>query len=108
MKTKKPIKSMFIILILLNLLAGCSGNDEAKEDVENKGSKLITLQQFNKVEKGMSYDEVVDITGVEGEPMTEETESTTMYAWDGVAPDSFMALTFKDGKLTEKIQNGLK
>jgi outer membrane protein assembly factor BamE (lipoprotein component of BamABCDE complex) len=107
MNARNIFKKMLILFILLNLISGCSSNEGEKEESEKKDSKLITLQQFNQVEKGMTYEEVMEITGVEGKPMTEESESTTMYAWDGVAPDSFMALTFKNGKLTEKIQNGL-
>ncbi|WP_421381873.1 DUF3862 domain-containing protein [Bacillus salacetis] len=104
----KLLYSVFAACILFSVMTGCSNEGEQSTE-ENSESGLVTLQDFNQIKKGMTYEEVKELVGTEGTLMTAEDDDVTMYVWDGVAPDSFMSLTFKqNGKLSEKVQNGLK
>jgi len=88
-----------------------------EESVEEKSESVpdgqITLEKFEQVEHGMSYEEVADIIGSEGELVSESGEKgtdlyTVMYEWteadEGFGNANFM---FEDGTLTSKAQGGL-
>ncbi|MEW4327101.1 DUF3862 domain-containing protein [Rossellomorea marisflavi] len=116
--TKKVMyNSTFVLFICLSvsLLAGCrieTHTEETKVE-ETKGEEqkgnFVTLEQYDLLEKGMSYEEVTDILGASGKPMMDESdESTTkVYAWDGEQTKSFISVTFKNGKLTTKEKFGI-
>lgn len=83
----------------------------------NKG---ITLEAYNSVTEGMSYKQVVDIIGKEGEqssvstagPAATESErqfidATVTYTWKKTDNTS-MSCIFTDDSLTFKTQIGLK
>ena len=73
------------------------------------GDADIDQAKFNKVETGMSYDEVKGILG-EGEMtrISKIGKATLMsYAWKGDGYARIYA-SFKDDKLTNKTQSGLK
>lgn len=89
---------MFILGIIL--VTGCS-------ETEGKDS-LATLQEFNRLEKGITYEEAVEIIGGKGKKANEDDDEIQHIIWDGVAPDSFVSASFRDNKLINKMQNGLK
>lgn len=89
-----------ILLTIIIVVTGCSPSEE-------NGSKA-TLQEFNRLEKGISYEEAVEIIGGEGKTTNEEDSKTQNVIWDGVAPDSFISAAFKNDKLMSKMQKGLK
>lgn len=119
-------KASLILLISISLLlGGCrieSGNsDENTEKEENKAvqendmkskeektSALATMEMYNQLEKGMSYEEVKGIIGSEGKAATEEGDADMIYIWDGSYPNSFMSVSFQRNKLISKTQMGLK
>lgn len=69
---------------------------------------LITLQEFNDLETGMSYDEVVEIIGSPGERIARINEITT-YLWYGHRVElSNATITFENGRLKTKEQTGLE
>jgi hypothetical protein len=77
-----------------------------------KNGKEITLEEFNKVEAGMTYEKVVEIIGSAGTVMSEvgkkgEKNHTVMYSWDASGFGSANA-TFQNDKLLSKAQIGLK
>lgn len=74
----------------------------------------ISLAEFNEIKTGMSYEEVCEIIGSEGELLSESGESgsdyhTVMYMWDGEGSIGANAnAMFQGGKLISKAQIGLK
>ena len=62
----------------------------------------LTMSNFNRLQNGMSYEEVVKILGSEGE-QTSETKFSSLYKWKG---EKFAAVyvTFIDRKLSSKRQ----
>jgi len=77
------------------------------------GGPGITRNMFEEqIQEGMTYEEVVRITGTKGTPVTDRPnvpEGTELYTWgnDARQGGGWMRLTFKDGKVAEKAQNGL-
>jgi outer membrane protein assembly factor BamE (lipoprotein component of BamABCDE complex) len=74
------------------------------------GSADISQAKFNKVNTGMTYAQVKEALGSDGELMSEtemfNTKRTT-YTWRGKGYSNIRA-SFKDDKLTNKFQSGLK
>ncbi|KGX89597.1 hypothetical protein [Pontibacillus marinus] len=91
---------LIISFILSCFLIGCSA--ESEED-----AKLITNKEYHKIEKGMSYEEIVEIVGGEGKADSKESDSTVHYIWDGKAPDSFASITFNQDKVIRKFEKGI-
>ncbi|MBC9782947.1 DUF3862 domain-containing protein [Heliobacterium chlorum] len=78
------------------------------ETVVTLGKKSnITLEKYNKLDKGMTYEEAVKIMGKPGQETREENSSEVKCLWKNSDNTSAEA-TFKDGKLTTKKQEGLK
>lgn len=75
-------------------------------------SEYITMDEYNQIETGMSYDEVVDIIGSKGELSTKsESNGYTIeiYTWYGNGTAGSNAnVTFENGKATTKAQVGLQ
>ena len=93
----------FLILIVILLLSACS--DGGKKSVYK-----ITSDEYNRLRKGMSYSQVVEIVGEDGELIS--TEESVMLIWkkkayqwvnsDGTkAVLMFEGNTYKILKLTE-------
>ncbi len=83
---------------------GSSPAKTGSDDVE------LTLDKFNRIKNGMTYEETVEIMGSEGAQTVSSGEGKyrmEVYKWDG---DNFqyVMLTFMGGKLISKAQNGLK
>lgn len=76
----------------------------------SSGDADITQAKFNKIETGMSYDEVKGIIGSEGE-LTSESKignyESASYRWKGPNYSNIFA-NFRDGKLQNKTQSNLK
>ncbi len=72
----------------------------------------ITMAEFEAIEEGMPYEEVVEIIGSEGEELPElgdEEEKTTFYTWTGAGePGANANILFKEDKVFTKSQFGLK
>lgn len=70
----------------------------------------LTMEKFNSLKEGMSYEEAVKIIGGEGSKMPEaenDKDKGVTYKWDGEDFSTIFA-TFKDNKLTYKTNVGLK
>ncbi len=67
----------------------------------------ITLEQFNKIENGMTKDQVFEILGGEGAVISESGD-TVMYSYNGTSFGGNASLMFQGGKLMNKSQMGLK
>lgn len=78
---------------------------------ENVQNEKITLEKFNKITTGMTYQEVVDIIGEEGTLSTESSYSSQtmqIYSWSASNGISNATVSFMNGKVSGKSQIGLK
>ena len=96
---------------ITNEVEGTASPDEAEEI----NPSTISLEDFNAISTGMTYEEVVNIIGSEGEVLSEvdigmgEEYKTTMYTWKGEGSLGANAnVTMQGGKVTAKAQLGLK
>lgn len=76
-------------------------------------SNGIDLAQFEKIEIGMSYEDVKNIFGYDGELLTSSGENGTedyyaIYSWNSENYISYATITFTGGKVSDKSQYGLK
>ena len=118
-KHGKRIAVLFITLILSVSLCGCgvTPNDIIKgtgADIINSEAS-ISLEEFNKIKTGMTYEEVCDIVGGEGtlgssvDVGVGDEYKTEIYQWTGSGTIGANAnVTFQGGKVMSKAQVGLK
>ncbi|WP_231506359.1 DUF3862 domain-containing protein [Paenibacillus sp. UNC451MF] len=117
------LKWIAMTLAVALSLVGCGGEsakqtsgqtNKTEASEKQEGNSLITKAKFEKIENGMSYEEVVKIIGGSGELLSEigkkgEKTHTTVYVYKGEGTVGANAtLTFQDGKLMAKAQAGLK
>lgn len=137
MKNSNALTAVICIGILIVLGCSCPSMAEIQKEIEkaekkatptpssspgsspssspSKGSgssAKVTLAQYNDVKTGMTYDEVIEKLGGEGEEIS-TTEvgsySTGVYKWDGDGEDyASVTLIFQNKKLISKSQYGLK
>ena len=128
---KKPIYKKWwfwaiIIVVIIAIVGGSQGENtnnvqQTSTNPSNSNSsstvndEKITLEEFNKIETGMSYEEVVEIIGGEGTVLSESDITgdgqykTTIYSWDGNGMLGANAnVTFQGGKVISKAQFGLE
>lgn len=123
---KKPIYKNWwfwvIIIVIIAIIAtgGKKGNtensatDTSTVATEEKQDTKITLEKFNKIETGMSYEQVVEIIGEEGTTLSEtnisgdEKYHTIMYSWKAKNGIANANVTFQGGKVISKAQVALK
>ena len=112
---------MFVAIIFF-IMCICSAMDiigdkpktiPESSNVSNVQTQYIDLEKFNNVETGMSYSEVCNILGYEGELISEgnigdDKLDTKMYAYYGENLGSNANFTFQNDKLISKAQIGLK
>ncbi|MFJ7918979.1 DUF3862 domain-containing protein [Lysinibacillus fusiformis] len=67
----------------------------------------ITLDQFNKLENGMTKEQAFDILGGEGAVLSESGD-IVMYTYSGKSLGANASLMFQGGKLMNKTQLGLE
>lgn len=106
---------LIVILIFLALVVAISvysvlnlgkmgGEDAAK----------VSAEEYQKIETGMTYEQVCEIIGGEGILQSENgnrdaADYEAVYLWDGESVFGSMAtFTFRKGALAEKQQFGLK
>lgn len=120
-KLKKAHPIGIIIGIIIVIIGICtiinSGSSNKTStnlttSTENAQSEqYMTLEKFNKIQTGMTYQQVVDIVGTEGTLSTESSygsASMKIYYWyssDGV---SNATISFDNDKVSAKSQIGLK
>ena len=84
--------------------------EAANDDTSTENGPEITLDEFNQIETGMTYEEVVNIIGSEGTLTSETTIGDTtskMYSWDGKGIASNATFMFQNDSLTSKSQINL-
>lgn len=97
-----------------SVAAASQGGGSSSAGLGNNGSAgrgdsvVITFAQYEKIEVGMTFDEVIDILGGEGEALS-EAENMVVYNYKGVGDTGANAvLAFQGGKLLTKAQSGLE
>lgn len=95
-------------------VAGQGAGGQTPVSAGNNGSAgkgdggLITFAQYEKLEVGMSVEEVIEILGGEGEALS-EAENMVVYNYKGAAGNGGNAvIAFQGGKLLTKAQSGLE
>ena len=132
---KHKVVTFILILAVLGAIVGASGSENKSNSTasstttsstasstttssttsgvttEQKQDRL-NLEKFNKIETGMSYQEVVNIIGEEGTVLSESeigNIKSTIYSWYGEGSIGANAnVTFQNGKVVSKAQVGLK
>ncbi|MGM0806476.1 MAG: DUF3862 domain-containing protein [Bacillota bacterium] len=124
--------SIIGVIVLIIVVAIAGGGGEEKDTAQNNGAKpastepakkeepkaeenkdTISKDEFDKVQDGMTYEEVVKIVGNEGELLSETGEKdtqfhTVIYSWEGDSGWGANAnMTFQGGKLMAKAQAGV-
>ena len=123
------MKKLLHLVVIFAVVLGSVGCDSKffdafkskKTTTEEAGEDAsATLAEFNKIEEGMSYREVVAIIGVEGELQSRHTipgeegvsdpVTTEVYQWSGVGGfgTAAMNVTFKNDAVKSKTQFGLE
>jgi RNA polymerase subunit RPABC4/transcription elongation factor Spt4 len=112
----RGITAIIAIIIICVAVAASNGTNNntistSTNNITIQKQEKATLEKFNKIETGMSYQEVVDIMGEEGILSTESSYgSQTMkvyywYASDGI---SNATVSFMNNEVSGKSQIGLK
>ncbi len=87
-----------------------SADDTANEN-ETKNEEWISADEYGQIENGMSYEQVKEIVGSEGEEVSTVTVgdmTTTIYMWYGKDHISNANVTFQNDAVMAKAQIGLK
>ena len=118
---KHKVVTFILILAVLGAIVGASGSENKSNSTASSTTSGVTteqkqdrlnLEKFNKIETGMSYQEVVNIIGEEGTVLSESeigNIKSTIYSWYGEGSIGANAnVTFQNGKVVSKAQVGLK
>jgi hypothetical protein len=76
----------------------------------NSKKGLATMQHFEDIEIGMTYEEICEIIGAEGELVAEAGSGDIVvqsYTWEGVNANSVISISFTNGVADAKAQTGL-
>lgn len=112
------LRAILIIFLLMIMVAAAASNNSDNTSTVNSNnvfesksqSGVATLEIFNQVEIGMSYEEVVQLVGAEGTLSTESgyaNQTMKVYYWYSSNGISNMTISFMNGKVSAKNQIGL-
>lgn len=113
---KKISKSLILIVMLMFMTLICTGCTSTTTTNSEASKNKVTLEKFNKIETGMTYNEVVEIIGEEGTLSSESSfgegtefeTNTKIYYWYAENRMSNVLITFSNDKVSSKTQTGLK
>ncbi len=127
-KGKKGKKIFFIILVVVVLfiviVAIASNSDSSSSDGSTKVAKdevttqnpdtYIDMEEYNKIQNGMTYKEVVKIIGCEGQVLSSYDAGSgaiIVYRWPSIDLGGGVtygaSITFDNDKVSSKMQTGL-
>lgn len=119
------LNTFAIVIVIIVLLVSVSekgktektSGDQASDYSEsyvseehNENDGYATIEKFNEIKTGMTYDEVVEIMGSEGTVVSEAGMDgivTTIYCWKSMFGVANMNVTITNGKVLAKAQFGL-
>ncbi len=91
-------------------LAGVFNVDDIIEVAQGPGSPRVTLASYERVQIGMTYEEVAAVFGGPGVRTAQIKvggEWLEFYSWKDIG-DGHATIVFKNGRVSEKNQNGLR
>lgn len=104
----------YSLILLCFLLVFLTAFEIYKNFVYDKYSIGISLDEFNRIENGMTYEEVVNIIGHNGAMQSSldlnigSEYATESYLWDGTDSLSSAIIIFQGGKVIMKSQFNLE
>lgn len=103
-KSSSSLTTVLVVLIALGAMGWAGGLFSTTSP-----KPVVTMSEFNRIENGLSYADVVQIIGASGQEMSRSDVAgitTVMYSWSN-SNGSNMNAMFQDGKLISKAQFGL-
>lgn len=131
---KKPIYKkwwfwLIIVIVIIAIIGGSQGGttntatepanstetatteENTQTATETAEDVKVTLEQYNQIENGMTYDEVVSIFGGK-ETSSSESEvagiKSQVMTWNGNGTFSVVSIGFTNGEVSSKSQTGLE
>ncbi len=112
----RGITAILLIALICVAVAASNGTNNnsttpASTNTTVQKQEKATLEKFNKIETGMTYQEVVDIMGEEGTLSTESSygsQTMKIYYWYASNGISNATISFMNGEVSAKSQIGLK
>lgn len=108
------IARLSAVIVAIGLAGVITGFVMVSGSLGDPDAEKITLQEYEWIEKGMTYDEVVEIVGSRGEK-TEvseadgDREAITNYTFEGIGgPQANATMYFQGDKLIIKAQMSLE
>lgn len=113
---KHKVITFLLVVIILGMIVGATGSNNNNNTTQTgtdviQEQKKMTLEKFNKIETGMTYQQVVDVIGEEGTLSTESSygnQSMKVYYWYASNGISNATISFMNDKVTAKSQVGLE
>lgn len=113
--THPVLRGILLVIIVIGVIgAVVSPNDSSNTTQTGTGivqnQEKMTLEKFNKIETGMTYQQVVEIAGEEGTLSTESAyanQTMKIYYWYASNGIANATVSFMNGKVTSKSQIGL-
>jgi uncharacterized lipoprotein YehR (DUF1307 family) len=90
-----PLTLLVVAILLMAMLVGCGSNGDA-----------ITMEQFERVEAGMTYEEVAEILGASGR-LAHGAGNTRVYHWDVSASGGLITVIFVNDVVDTTAQVGI-
>lgn len=89
-----------------NIYANTKEYNEKKEKNITTNNKYITLDEFNGVQTGMTYQQVVEIIGGEGNLIAEDSYGSKSYSWEPATNSGMttVVMGFTNGVLVTKMK----
>ena len=107
------IQGIILAFIIIGAISGYidkKQKERIEENIKNynyqtKNSSYITLDEFNEIQIGMTYDEVVDVIGGEGDLIAQDAYTQT-YSWEPASSSDMysVTMTFYNGILSSKVK----
>lgn len=115
---RHKVITFLLIVIIIGAVSATIGeqtsvNTSSGNIIINNNTNKITLDKFNKIETGMTYQQVKDIIGEDGIVLSEsdmgfgEEYHTIIYVWTANNGIANANITFQGGKVIGKAQVGL-
>lgn len=106
----RVVLGVVILFFGIGMIAGANGNTNVSTSSSQVQEEKMTMEKFNQIEDGMTYEEVVSIIGEEGTLSTESSygnQTMKVYYWYAKNGISNATVSFMNGKVNAKSQIGL-